>query len=81
MRRAGSLALAALAALLGLAACGDNLQGPSDAPPSDAAVDSPDAPPDAPPAATGACLDRPTELDRPPTGTLPCELLPPGLTL
>jgi len=25
-----------------------------------------------------ACLDRPTELPRPPSGTLPCELLPPG---
>lgn len=25
-----------------------------------------------------ACLDRPGELDRPPTGKLPCDLLPPG---
>jgi hypothetical protein len=29
--------------------------------------------------ATGeACLERPGELLRPPTGTLPCELFPPG---
>lgn len=26
----------------------------------------------------GACLDRPTDLARPPAGKLPCELLPPG---
>ena len=24
------------------------------------------------------CLDRPTDLDRPPSGRLPCDLLPPG---
>jgi hypothetical protein len=24
------------------------------------------------------CLDRPTDLDRPPSGQLPCDLLPPG---
>jgi hypothetical protein len=28
--------------------------------------------------ATGACLDLPTDLPRPPTSGLPCELLPPG---
>ena len=27
------------------------------------------------------CLDRPTDLPRPPSGQLPCELIPPGLTL
>lgn len=26
----------------------------------------------------GPCLDRPTDLPRPPTGQLPCELYPPG---
>jgi hypothetical protein len=26
------------------------------------------------------CLDRPTELERPPNGELPCDLLPPGFT-
>jgi hypothetical protein len=28
-----------------------------------------------------ACLDRPGELARPPSGRLPCELIPPGLRL
>ena len=27
------------------------------------------------------CLDRPSELERPPSGQLPCDLLPPGLSL
>jgi hypothetical protein len=27
------------------------------------------------------CVERPTDLDRPPTGRLPCELSPPGLSL
>jgi len=64
-------------ALLG--ACGDNLQPVTD----DAGVDaSPDAAPDAPMQQTvGPCLPRPTDLPRPPTGALPCELLPPGSTL
>ena len=28
-----------------------------------------------------ACLDQPGALDRPPSGRLPCELIPPGLKL
>lgn len=28
--------------------------------------------------ALAPCLDRPERLERPPTGTLPCDLLPPG---
>jgi hypothetical protein len=28
-----------------------------------------------------ACLDRPVDLPRPPAGNLPCELIPPGLSL
>ena len=28
-----------------------------------------------------ACLERPGALERPPTGRLPCELIPPGLRL
>jgi hypothetical protein len=28
-----------------------------------------------------ACLDQPNELPRPPAGQLPCDLIPPGLTL
>jgi hypothetical protein len=34
----------------------------------------------APPKRTG-CLDRPNDVPRPPTGGLPCELIPPGLSL
>lgn len=51
------------------AACGDNHgQAPGDAAPDDAGVD----------AALAPCLERPTDVPRPPTGALPCELLPPG---
>ena len=57
------------------AGCGDN-RGP--APAEDAAPPAIDAAVDAPPATTGPCLDRPTDLPRPPTGALPCDLLPPG---
>ena len=52
------------------AACGDNGK-PST--PRDAGADA-----DAAPQALGPCLDRPTDLARPPAGQLPCELLPPG---
>ncbi|HEY3257044.1 MAG TPA: hypothetical protein VGJ91_23970 [Polyangiaceae bacterium] len=31
--------------------------------------------------ALSACLERPDQLPRAPTGALPCELLPPGLSL
>jgi hypothetical protein len=56
-----------------LAACGDNHQAPKDAAP---AADAPaDAGGDA---ALAPCIDRPTDLPQPPTGALPCELLPPG---
>jgi len=49
-------------------ACGDNQVAPTE--PSDAGIDGP--------APIAACLDRPTELSRAPSGQLPCELLPPG---
>ncbi|HSK00309.1 MAG TPA: hypothetical protein VK932_03670 [Kofleriaceae bacterium] len=52
------------------AACGDNHETPKDAAPPD----------DGPDPALGPCLPRPTDLPRPPTGALPCELLPPGFT-
>lgn len=43
---------------------------------------SPDGPVDAAQATTvSSCLDRPDELPRPPTEGLPCDLIPPGLTL
>lgn len=32
-------------------------------------------------AALAACVERPGELPRPPTGELPCALLPPGLVI
>lgn len=48
------------------AACGDNREAPRD------------AAPDAGDEALAPCLERPTDLPRPPTGALPCELLPPG---
>jgi hypothetical protein len=58
-------------------ACGDD--GGS-SPPDDAArppdASTPDAgAPDA--GAAVSCLDQPTDLPRPPTGPLPCDLLPP----
>jgi len=67
-------------ALLG--ACGDHLEPTK--PADDAGVDAPvvDAAPDAPTQQNmGPCLGRPTDLARPPTAALPCDLLPPGSTL
>ena len=43
--------------------------------PGDAAVVTPDAPGQM---TLAPCLDRPTDLARPPTGQLSCDLLPPG---
>jgi hypothetical protein len=54
-------------ALLVLSACGDNFKQTPD-----------DARFDAPPQASGPCLLRPTDVPVPPTGALPCDLLPPG---
>ena len=53
------------------AACGDNHQAPGDAASADAGTDAAEE-------ALAPCLERPTDLPRPPTGALPCELLPPG---
>lgn len=67
-----------IAALALAGACGDNHSAPPEdgaAPPVDAAVD---AAVDAPPGVTACALDLPGVLARPPAGTLPCELLPPG---
>ncbi len=82
MRRLVILALLALGALG--AGCGDNSVGPADdaAPVPDDAMPI-DAPPDAPDAGVtqvAPCLERPDELPRPPTGALPCDLVPPGFT-
>jgi hypothetical protein len=57
---------------LALAGCGDNLP-PLPADDHDAAPEPPDAG-----GALAPCLDRPSDLARPPTGQLPCDLLPPG---
>lgn len=78
MRR--SLLLLSLCSLLGSAGactsdppCAAPDEHPADAGLTDAAM--PSAGP------LTACLDRPGELPRPPTGRLPCELIPPGLKL
>jgi hypothetical protein len=65
--------LALLAALL--LSCGSsNKTTPDAAPPTaDAAIDAP-----ADGGALASCLEQPTDLPRPPSGQLPCELLPPG---
>ncbi|MEY4510478.1 MAG: hypothetical protein RLZZ450_2600 [Pseudomonadota bacterium] len=47
----------------------------------DAAVVDATVPDAAAPLARTSCLDRPGALPAAPTGPLPCELLPPGLTL
>jgi hypothetical protein len=78
MRRLGLLLIAAGLAVT--AACGDNLTpaaGAADAG-ADAAVILADATPLDAAAAGRPCLDRPSDLARPPAAALPCELLPPG---
>jgi hypothetical protein len=58
-----------------VAACGDNIKGS----PDDAGIDSTvDA---TPPGRLTGCLDRPEQLPAAPGGQLPCDLVPPGLTL
>ena len=58
-------------ALAFAAACGDNQKAPA---PEDAGTT------DAQQQAGGPCLDEASSLMRPPTGALPCEMLPPGFT-
>lgn len=73
--------IAALALLLGSGACGDNIKNtPDDAPVTpDSTIDAPvDAPPQQ---GLASCIDRPTDLPRPPTGALSCDMLPPGLVV
>jgi hypothetical protein len=55
-----------MAALVGVASCGDNIKLHAD-----------DARPDTP-AALAHCLDSPSTIVMPPSGRLPCDLLPPG---
>jgi hypothetical protein len=72
----------ALGALL-FAACGKGKSSPMDAAGTiDTAADTTAdtaAGVDAAPART-PCLDQPADLPRPPSGRLPCELLPPGFS-
>lgn len=68
-RRAPVRAGLVLAALL-VAACSKDAAPEGDAPAVDAGPTGD--------AALAPCLDRPGELARPPSGGLPCELLPPG---
>lgn len=72
MRRSGrGLVAAMLLAFAAAASCGNSKPvGLSDA-----------GNPEAGTTARASCLDRPDELPRPPAAGLPCELLPPGLTL
>lgn len=60
--------LLGIVGLLLLCGCPDAAQS------SDPAVTADESP-------VGGCLDRPSELPRPPTGVLPCELIPPTLSL
>jgi hypothetical protein len=70
MFRKGSLCIASLLMLLALPiACGDS--GESSKPGGD----------DDSPTDTANCLDRPGDLPRPPEGRLPCDLIPPGLSM
>jgi hypothetical protein len=63
---------------------GPKAEAGSDTSPADAGVT--DAPLDAPAdtvlgPSLASCLDTPDELPRPPTTELPCDLIPPGLSL
>jgi hypothetical protein len=71
MARKEGLCFATLALLLALpAACSDD--GDSSTPGGDD---------DGSPTTAANCLSRPGDLPRPPDGRLPCELIPPGLSL
>jgi hypothetical protein len=59
----------ALSGLLLLCGCPDSPQA-NDAGPADGGAEP-----------LAACVERPTELPRPPTDRLPCELIPPSLIL
>jgi hypothetical protein len=63
-------ALLLLACVVSLGACGDNLKARQDGGVSDVSPDATQA--------LKHCLDHPSDMVKPPTGQLPCELLPPG---
>lgn len=70
-----------------LGACGDDDKKPGDTADTSVEVDREtvaDVDPDTTPEVTpplASCVERPDALLVPPGATLPCELLPPGLTL
>ncbi|MBX3220746.1 MAG: hypothetical protein KF795_09520 [Labilithrix sp.] len=86
-------ALVAAVTVVSVAACGDDDAsdanaadgGPTTTPtttPTTAPTDGGRTPDGATPdAGRRSCLDRPDTLARPPATVLPCELIPPGLTL
>ncbi|HEY5920820.1 MAG TPA: hypothetical protein VIV11_04080 [Kofleriaceae bacterium] len=61
----------ALLLVVALAACGDNKPARDDAGTGDGSMPDATQP-------LRHCLDHPTNLVKPPTGQLPCDLLPPG---
>ncbi|MDF2696777.1 MAG: hypothetical protein K0S65_5160, partial [Labilithrix sp.] len=83
------VASAMLGTLGTLAACGDDTSkgtaadGGTTNPPGTSPTTTPTALPDGatPDAGKRSCLDRPNTLPRSPSSGLPCELIPPGLTL
>jgi len=79
MRRLGLLSLLAVGLLAGCKSSGarPNVDGSST---SDTGTTGTDTSGDTG-SALAPCLETPTELPRPPTGRLPCDLIPPGLRL
>jgi hypothetical protein len=73
--RHGLAATALLLALLGAGACGKSK--PSAATPTPDGGITPDVGSTVETGALANCLDSPNDLPRPPTGQLPCELIPP----
>ena len=80
MRPVRAFAVWAALAIVPLCGCKKSTVPPLDLWPRDSGSMTPDAGPDGG-GGLAACLDRPTDLARPPTGQLPCELIPPGLQL
>jgi hypothetical protein len=83
MRARQPWAAALLAALLVVGACGGGVNGRPDGGPggNGGSAIGGNVGHGGSTGGVGACLDRPGELARPPTGQLPCDLIPPGLRL
>jgi hypothetical protein len=78
-RSAAALCVTLLSAGLLFAGCGkdENTNAPGTGGTSGAGGNAGNPPSDG---GLKPCLDRPTELERAPSGRLPCDLLPPGLS-